>query len=508
MTTGITLQAQAPASAGADLGFWLASQIIGQPMAMTAQHLSHVVETISANRFSLPRNRKTGARITDKGTAIVEIHGMLIDRAPVLGTFWGLTAYEGLEEQFRRLETHDEVSRIVLDIDSPGGLVRGIDGCAEALARLAKKKPVHAIAHNMACSAAYWLGAMAKSLSIAPGAEVGSIGVRAGHVSYAEQLDRAGIKVTMFGAGATKNDGSPYALLSDGEFAERNYDIARTNDRFVAHVARHRPLTEQDVRDFDARCFSGAAAIEAKLADRIEGLDALIERLEAGAAKTRPKRKSSVEKGSKAGILPLEREPDEPDDDDDAPVQGITNRKGSKLMTVTADNDGAADIADQITTALAAIYKGNSSAPAAAADRQVASPAAGMISKADADRLAVDAATAAVLADRERAMAILSAPEAKGREALAIRLAFKSAMTLDDAKETLAAAGQAPAGAAAASGFALLTAAMGKSGNSAGIKPDAAAAAEGASSFAAGMPSLADKIAAQSKATATRNRSR
>lgn len=457
MTTGLTVQSQSPGSAHADLGFWLQSQVIGQPMAMTAEHLKSLVETISANRFVLPRNRKTGARITDKGTAIVEIHGVLVNRSPVLGSFWGLTAYEGLAEQFRRLATHDDVKRIVLDINSPGGLVAGIRGCTEALERLADKKPVYAISHDMAYSAGYWIACLARELSVTPDGGVGSIGVRSGHVSYAESLDRAGIQVTTFTAGATKADGNPYALLTDGEAAEHQFKIERDNDRFIAHVAAHRPLSEGQIRDTDARTFVGEDALASGLADRVESLEDMVERLERAPSQARPKSKRSPAPSPQ-------------------PSAGIHPQHGDRLMPQTDAGGGSADFAERITQALIDIgarTPASAQAPAAAPTAAPA-PAAAQTAVSDADRI----------------FAILDCEEAKERPKLAQALA-KSGIAVDAAKAILAAAAvEAKADDKEEDGDKAdlanaLERQMAKPGNAAAIKPDGTAAQR---------PSLAERV--------------
>jgi len=460
---GIQVRTEAPGSAHADLGFWLASQVIGQPMAMTERHLTQLVETVVANRFVLPKNRKTGARITEKGTAIVEVHGILINRAPVLGSFWGLTPYEGLTEQFRRLATNDDVKRVVLDIDSPGGLIAGLESCGEALEKLAAKKPVIALAHDMAASAAYYLACIADELIVTKDGEVGSIGVRAGHVSYAEQLDRAGITITQFSAGATKTDGNPYELLSPGAAAEEQYAIDRAYDHFVAHVAEHRPMSEQAVRDTDARCVRGEDAVEAKLADGVDTLEDLVERLEKNASRVKRK-KRSTEPGSRAGKSPPERVPARPDDDE--PAAGRKSTTGARLMS---EQNGAesTDLAEMIAAAISGMKK-----PAAAVQPAAAPAAAQQPSAAE---LADQAATAAV----GRVFAVLDCDEAKDRPKLARALAG-AGLSVEAAKPILAAAAKEDAPKAADPKAddqqALDTALdrqMAKPGNAAGVKPEA-----------------------------------
>lgn len=479
---GIQVRTEAPGSAHADLGFWLASQVVGQPMAITERHLTQLVETVVANRFVLPKNRKTGARITEKGTAIVEVHGILINRAPVLGSFWGLAPYEGLTEQFRRLMTNDDVKRVVLDIDSPGGLVAGLESCGEALEKLAAKKPVIALAHDMAASAAYYLACIADELIVTKDAEVGSIGVRAGHVSYAEQLDRAGITITQFAAGVTKTDGDPYELLSPGASAEKQFAIDRIYDRFVGHVAANRPLSEQDVRDTDARCVRGSDAVEAKLADGVDTLEDLVERLEKNASRVKRK-KRSTEPGSRAGKSPPERVPARSPDDDE-PAAGRKSTTGARLMS---EQNGAesTDLAEMIAAAITGMKK-----PAATV-QPAAEPAAAQ--QPTAAELADKAATAAV----GRVFAVLDCDEAKERPKLARALAG-AGLSVEAAKPILAAAAKEDAPKAAdpkADDQQALDNAldrqMAKPGNSAGVKPEA--------SGSKSRPSFAEVAAASAK---------
>jgi capsid assembly protease len=458
---GMDLQAQSPASGGLDLGFRLLSTIAGQPMAMREAELDHLVRMLASNRFSLPRNRKLGSRITEKGTAILEIHGILVDRFPMLGSFWGLNSYEGLAEQFRRHATNPEVKRIVLDLDTPGGMVRGSRACSDELAKLAEEKPVFAIAHNMACSAGYWLGSVAQELSITPDGCVGSIGVRAGHVSYAEALDREGVAVTIFKAGATKADLAGFAPLDEGAAMELQHAIDRAYVSFCEHVAAHRPLTVDQARDTDARTFEGAKAIDAKLADRVETLEELVERVEKSAAKVKPKRKPAIEPGSKAGLAPAERNPAPKAPDDEAPAAG--KLKGLNMIS----QERAAEIAAAITEAIVGAPDDAGQAAAAPVAAAAPAPAPAAAPAATADRDAI------ITAEQTRIFGILEAAEAEGKGKLAIELA-KSGITVEAAKSALAAA---PSPAAAANEPAARANALDKqmqnASNSGGVKPEA-----------------------------------
>lgn len=485
----LQLQATTPGSGALDLGYLMSQAIDGQAMAITERALRSLVESIQANRFVLPRDRKTGARITEKGTAIVEIHGVLLNRSPWLSNYYGVSFYEALSEQCRRLESHADVKRVLLDINSPGGLVAGVMGCAEALERLATKKPLHALAHDMAASAGYWLAAVAESLSVTRDGEVGSIGVRAGHISYAEMLERDGIQVREFSAGATKTDGSPYHILSAGEAAEEQFGIDRAYDRFVAHVVKHRPgLGDADVRATEARIYAGEDAVDAGLADRVESLEEMVERLEKD-AEAKPRAKSKASKSKSAGVparLPPPASPASP-----VPTAGTRSPKG-KSMTLASES-AEAGLATAIAEAL--VLSGR---------RQSATPADdGRVSRAEAEAMAKSAADKAVADDRARVKAILGHAEAKGREGMAAKLAFDLGASVEQAGELLATAPKAEAASSETADLGnALAREMKKSGNAANVKPEAGSPDAGKS----GRRSFADWVGAQSGSKSAANK--
>lgn len=460
------------------LSHWLGSKLLGAPLAMqvtAAQQIKAAIEARafdadvsvsvgpSASKFVGTRDNASRYRVTDDGLAIVPIQGTLIDRGEFLGDLGGyMTSYEGLAEQFRRIAKDEAIKGVILDIDSPGGMVAGLFDLVAELEKLKAKKRVTAIAANMAASAAYAIGCAAHALYVTRSGLVGSIGVIALHQSFARALDSGGVDTTIVYAGDHKADRNPYQQLSHGARAEMSASVDEAYDQFVAHVAAARGIDEATVRGTEARIYAGDCGVTADLADGVKSFEEMLD--EVRVSRSAPTTKS------KAGVRPMK-----------------TNRGQGGDAT---DLQGA--IAESLAALFGAAVEQAAAKPAASAAPALA--AGDTVSRADAERMAVDAATAAVSAALDRAHAILGCEEAKGREALAVRLAFKSAMSLDDAKATLAAAAQtqAPAGGAASS-FAQFSAAMAKPGASAGVKPDASAPAEGSVSAFASMPSLADQ---------------
>ena len=86
---------------------------------------------------------------------------------------------EAFGAAFDRAAADSSIGAIVLNIDSPGGSVYGVEELADKIYKARGTKPVYAVANSLAASAAYWIGSAASQLYVTPSGEVGSIGVLA-----------------------------------------------------------------------------------------------------------------------------------------------------------------------------------------------------------------------------------------------------------------------------------------------------------------------------------------
>ena len=113
-----------------------------------------------------------------RGLAVVPVRGLLTPNMFAFERWMGWTTYQGLEQSMAELSANEDCSGIVLDMDTPGGMVRGIQGAADAIAAAAQVKPVHVLVNPLSASAGYWLAAQGSDITMTPGSDVGSIGVR------------------------------------------------------------------------------------------------------------------------------------------------------------------------------------------------------------------------------------------------------------------------------------------------------------------------------------------
>jgi len=188
---------------------------------------------------------------------IVDVEGQLVESRPIL-------------EQLKRYEDSNSVKAILLNVDSPGGGVAVSQEVYTEIKRLREKKDKIVVAYlsSTGASGAYYISCAANKIVANPGTIVGSIGVIAEWVNYADLLEWAKLKNIVFKTGEFKDTGSPTRPITENE---RKYFQGLIDDmyvQFVEAVAAGRKLDLQEVRAMaDGRVFTGRAAKERKLID-------------------------------------------------------------------------------------------------------------------------------------------------------------------------------------------------------------------------------------------------
>ena len=165
------------------------------------------------------------------------------------------------------------VAAILLDIDSAGGESGGVFDLADRVAAAAKRKPVWALANDMAFSAAYAIGSAASRFIVTRTGGVGSIGVIAMHADQSVKDAKDGVRYTTVFAGARKNDLNPHEPISDEAHAFLKNEVERVYGLFVETVSRNRGVSADAVRATEASIFYGADAVAAGLADAVGTFD-------------------------------------------------------------------------------------------------------------------------------------------------------------------------------------------------------------------------------------------
>lgn len=243
-----------------------------------AARLEAELHTIEAEAALHNQAASGGAQGQGGTIAVMPLFGSIVPRASLMTEVSGLASAEGFGKKFQAALADSNVSGIVIDINSPGGAVPGMDELSADIFKARGQKPVVAIANHLAASAAYWIGTAADELWVTPSGEVGSIGVFAVHEDWSKRNEIEGVKMTYLKAGKYKAEGNPDEPL--GEEAKAYYEarVAEAYDMFVKTVARNRGVPVADVRNGfgEGRVVGAKEAVKLGMADRIGTLSEAI----------------------------------------------------------------------------------------------------------------------------------------------------------------------------------------------------------------------------------------
>ncbi|SQP14900.1 minor capsid protein C from bacteriophage origin [Escherichia coli] len=131
------------------------------------------------------------------GIAVLPVSGTLVSRTRALQPYSGMTGYNGIIARLQQAASDPMVDGILLDMDTPGGMVAGAFDCADIIARVRDIKPVWALANDMNCSAGQLLASAASRRLVTQTARTGSIGVMMAHSNYGAALEKQGVEITL-----------------------------------------------------------------------------------------------------------------------------------------------------------------------------------------------------------------------------------------------------------------------------------------------------------------------
>lgn len=180
----------------------------------------------------------------------------------------------------REAGADDDVSAIVLRVDSPGGSVTGSETIWREVAKVREGgKPVVASMGSVAASGGYYVSMGADAIVANPGTITGSIGVVTGKLVAKELKQRLGIGSDGVRTNANADAWSPNAPFTPEQHAhvEAEADLFYTD--FVERVAEGRGLTVEAVGAVaQGRVWTGADALGHGLVDELGGLRTAVRR--------------------------------------------------------------------------------------------------------------------------------------------------------------------------------------------------------------------------------------
>lgn len=252
---------------------------------------------------AMEARRQIEARAGGDMIAVLPVFGVIGHRAHLVADVSsGVgTSTELLGRAFRSALRDPNVGAIVLDVDSPGGSVEGVDELSMMIFEARGQKPVVASVNAMAASAAYYIASAADEVAITPTGMAGSIGVWTAHEDWSKYLDTMGVKTTLVSAGKFKVEGNPYGPLTDEARAAMQETVDAYYGMFVKAVQRNRKAESQKaVREGygQGRMLTADDAVKANLVDRVATFDQVVADLQQKLAKASRRSGTSAQRAA------------------------------------------------------------------------------------------------------------------------------------------------------------------------------------------------------------------
>lgn len=251
------------------------AELSGRPYAMHRETFESLVRNAAAVPSARPIAAQSRKRV-DGGVGIIDIMGVITPRASFLNMLFGGTDVETIQRELGAALADSSVSKIVLNIDSPGGAVTGISELANQIFSARSVKPIEAYVSGLGASAAYWLASAAGSITISDTGQVGSIGVIG---TIIDDRVRQGMQGITFHEIVSSNapQKRPDPLTQEGRSVLQN-EIDSIAAVFTAKVATYRGVSEKKVAsDFgQGGVLVGAAAVRAGMADSIGSFESAL----------------------------------------------------------------------------------------------------------------------------------------------------------------------------------------------------------------------------------------
>lgn len=224
------------------------------------------------------------------GVGIVPISGPIFNKPNFLTELLGIgTTYSAITKQVQDFVKNDEIDSILLDIDSPGGIVSGVNEASSIITKAGEQKPLYSYVGGVGASAAYWLMSGSKEIAVDATARVGSIGVVASFIDpkYDPEIEIVNSASPNKRPDVSKDEGKKVIVE----------ELDALADVFIGTVAENRGVSTKTVKsDFGkGGCLVGAKAEKAGMVDKVMFFSEFLEEIKSEEEKESARDGSSYE---------------------------------------------------------------------------------------------------------------------------------------------------------------------------------------------------------------------
>ena len=223
--------------------------------------------------LALPAPSRAGS------VAVIPIQGVLTAGQHPVYRVLGYADSDEISAWVQAAAADPDISAILLKIDSPGGMVRGVPELAAQIDAATAAKPVLAHTSGMMDSGAYYAACMADAVYCTPSADVGCIGAYLVTEDWSQFYADMGIKLTMFKSGDLKGAGHPDFPLTKDQAEMFQNKIDQIGEQFRGAVKTKRTFVQDD--SMRGQSFQGSEAAARGLCAGLRTFDQCLQMLSA-----------------------------------------------------------------------------------------------------------------------------------------------------------------------------------------------------------------------------------
>lgn len=244
-----------------------------------------------APQAAAPRNQSA----RQGGIAVIGVYGTIMQRSSQINICEGGTSTQAIGAALRECMADETVAQVLMDFDTPGGSVFGVDELAAEIRSAKGQKPIIGIANSLCASAGYWLMSQCTECYVTPGGQVGSVGVWMAHEDWSKALEAAGVKTTLVSAGKYKVEGNPYGPLEGDALAFQQSSVDAYYGAFTKAISKGRgvPIDAVRVGMGQGRVLGADAALAEKMVDGVMPLAGVIRKMQSAMQPT-PRGRSAL----------------------------------------------------------------------------------------------------------------------------------------------------------------------------------------------------------------------
>lgn len=287
----------------------LAAKLYGQPLLIAQEKLEILIDVFEDYRAGLRMTTEQRQRLlagglgvySDEfddededdgeqcsyqivnGVAVLSLSGTITQRPTLFQKYSGGTSCEVFQMAFDKALADSRVSAIVVNCDTFGGEICGVDELSRHVFESRGQKPMQAIANSHMHSAGYYIGSAFDQVIVKPTGMVGSVGVVSAHQEQSKAEAEWGVKYTLIHAGKHKVDGNQHEPLSTQGRKSIQEVVDDAYKMFTEAVARNRGISvDQVIKEYgEGKSFLGQSAVDVGLADAVATLEETIAELSA-----------------------------------------------------------------------------------------------------------------------------------------------------------------------------------------------------------------------------------